>query len=525
MLALLVGACTDQFEKYNTNPIQISDKSLTQDFNHVGAYYPNMLYNLFGHQCDEDLLHDNWVRHTGTPTAFCSGVNNTTYVMTWYGDYWNRIYDNVMAASFQVKKIAKAGNYDVFYQWAKLIEVMGLSKVTSYYGPVIYSKYGSGTTAAIEYDAEKDLYNSFFADLDSVYNVFSVNTEYAGLKKFDASYAGDINKWLKAVNSLRLRLAIRLSEIDPTLAKTQGEKAIKDKFGLITANADNFMVSLYGNTMPLAVICYSWDDTRMGGAMESFMVGLKDGRISKMFAPVTDLTLVADHPSVPYKGIHSGIFINAKDERIGFSKVNESFKTATSRRAITAAEINFDLAEAALRGWDGAGDAKTNYENGVKASFADWGAAGVADYLADATSTPINYVDPKNPKNNFTSRSTITVAWNEADSKELKLEKIITQKWLDAFTNANEIWCDHRRTGYPKLPFNAKNDSNTTYGVVAANDFLRRIPFLQSEYTSNPTGVANAVNKLKNNTSGKDYINIPLYFDVNNLGTDTPSNF
>ena len=211
---------------------------------------------------------------------------------------------------------------------------------------------------------------------------------------------------------------------------------MSDPAGLISANSENFNVSLYGNKLPMNVICFEWGDTRMGGAMESFGVGLKDDRITKYFAPVADASLVADHPTWPYKGIHSGAFLAAKDQRLPYSTVNESFKSVTSRRFFTYSEVCHLKAEAALRGWAGAGDAKTNYENGVRASFADWGAGDVDAYLADATSKPINYVDPKEAKNNFTSRSDVTVAWNDADSNERKLEKIITQKWFNNFTNS-----------------------------------------------------------------------------------------
>jgi hypothetical protein len=167
-------------------------------------------------------------------------------------------------------------------------------------------------------------------------------------------------------------------------------------------------------------------------------------------------------------------------------------------------------AEAALRGWDGAGDARTNYEEGVMASFADWGAGGVDAYLADANSTPMDYVDPKDARNNFTSRSSVTVAWNEADSDELKLEKIITQKWINNFTNANEAWADHRRTGYPKLPYNSKNDSSEDWGVVADDDFLRRMPFINNERNNNKEGVADATQKL----GGPDEIGTRLWWDT-----------
>ena len=71
---------------------------------------------------------------------------------------------------------------------------------------------------------------------------------------------------------------------------------------------------------------------------------------------------------------------------------------------------------------------------------------------------------------------------------------------------------DHRRTDYPKLPFNYKNDSNNDFGVIAADDFLKRVPifFANSEQVNNPNGYADAVSKL----GGEDLISTSLWWDV-----------
>jgi hypothetical protein len=475
-----------------------------------------MLYNLFGGQIEEDLVHDNFMRNLGTPTPFVGGVNNTTYYIRW-NSYWGRIYNNIMSPALQVVQQADDGGYEVFSAWAKMLEVLAISKLTAWHGPVIYSNYGVPGKANI-YDKEDALYTKLFEDLDIIQAVFAANKAYKGLTKFDASYNGDIAKWSRLVNSMRLRMAIRISKVAPALAKTQGEKAMSDPAGLISVNAENFNVSLYGNKLYMNVICFEWGDTRMGAGYESFMVGLKDNRIASYFAPVApaDMNLVSDHPDWPYKGIHSGAYLDAKDQRLMYSTVNESFKSVTSRRYFTSSEVWHMKAEAALRGWAGAGDAKTNYETGVRLSFADWGAGGVDAYLADDTSKPINYVDPKEPRNNFTSRSDITVAWDDADSNERKLEKIITQKWLNNFTNSLEAWTDFRRTGYPKIPLNAKNDSNADWGVIPADQFIKRMPFINGERNNNAEGVADATTKL----GGPDLISTRLWWDTGN-----PNNF
>ncbi len=508
LAAFFMNACTDKFEEANTNPYEISSESLKQDFNHVGAYYSSMLGNIFGHQIEENLVAESFCDYMATPTPFAGGVNNTTYYIRW-NTYWDRIYPSLMAPANQVIKIADEGGYTVFSSWAKLIQIMGMSRLTTYHGPVIYSNYGS-TESTVKYDSESDLYNKFFAQLDEIQATFAANKDYAGMKKFDASYGGDVTKWAKFVNSIRLRLAIRISKVAPALAKTQGEKAISDPAGLILTNADNMTISLYGNKLYLSIICFEWGDTRMSAGMESFLVGLKDNRIGKFFQPATDNTVYSDHPAYPYKGIRNGALLNAKDDHINFSMINESFKTITKRNYLAASEVYFDLAEASLRGWAGAGDTKANYENGVKASFEDWGAGGVDAYLADDTSKPIDYTDPKatGSVNAFVSRSTVTVKWNEADSNEQKLEKIITQKWIAGFFNPNEPWADFRRTGYPKLPNVYKNDSNADWGVIPAGEWIKRMPFVNAERTGNVAGIADATTKL----GGPDLISTRLWF-------------
>lgn len=505
------AACTDNFIEANQNPNQISKELLTQDNNLVGSPFSIMIFNLNGHQIEEDLCSDNWMGYMGTPTDFVGNVNNTTYYIRW-NTYWDRIYGSIMAPSKQVIEDAMEYKLPLFATWAKLVRVLGMSKLTGVHGPVIYSNYGS-TANSILYDKESDLYPRFFKQLDSIQTDFAANKEYAGFKKFDPTkYAGSIPQWQKVVNSLRLRLAIRISKIDPALAKTEGEKALADPAGLIITNTDNFVNNLNGNKIPVAQICYEWDDTRMGAVMESFLVGLKDGRIAKYFAPVANTALVTDHPAFPYKGVRNGAYIKAKADHVPFSKVSEDFQTVQTRRNFTAAEVAFLKAEAGLRGWAGAGDPKTNYENGIKLSFADWGAAGVDAYLADATSKPINYVDPVDARNNFTSASTITVAWNNADSNELKLEKIITQKYLNTFTNTQEAWVDFRRTGYPKIPHVAKNDSNGDWGIIPATEWIKRMPFVNAERNGNTAAVADAVTKM--GTGAKDDIATRLWWDT-----------
>ncbi len=459
---VLFSACTENFEDLNKNPYQISEQSLEQDFNHVGAYFKTLWSGswwtaLIGHQTHHNLVNSSFTRQLATPTPFVGGVNNTTYYIRWNG-YWGRIYGSVMAPANQVKKVAEDGGYDVFAQWAQLVMVVGASRLSAYHGPIIYTNYGT-SDKDIMYDSEETLYNTWFTQLDEIGAVFSANTDYSGLSKFDEVYGGDMTMWIKFINSMRLRLAMRVSKVAPALAKAQGEKAMSDPGGLIMTNAENMLLDLQGQIFGPATICYGWDDTRMSATMESILIGYEDNRIESYFEPVTDLSLVADHPDWPYKGIRNGAELVVKADHMPYSFISKDFNDAnavTKRTIYTAQETHFLMAEAALRGWAGAGNAKDNYEEGVRTSFAEWGAGGADEYLQNDTGIPLDYDDVvyAGGINDFVNRIQLTVKWDDGADNETKLERIMTQKWIAAQHNSIEIWVDHRRTDYPKLPFN-----------------------------------------------------------------------
>ncbi len=509
-------ACTDNFEEANINPVEISDKQLEQDFNHIGSFYPAMLEWVIGytwwHQVYQNLSSDAWVRYLAPPTPFQGGTNNTTYKVQWKHFYWDRVYTQIMAPSNEVMKTAEEGGYDVFVEWARLIRLMSISKLTLQYGPVIYSDYGSADKT-VYYDAEEALYDEMFKDLDKVHAVFLANQDYKGLARFDDSFGGDMSKWIKVINSMRLRLAMRISKVKPDLALAEGNKALSAEGGLILENADNYKIGLGIQKHPLALLSFDWNDTRMSGTMESILVGYKDDRISKYFNPVEDLSLVPDHPEYPYKGIRSGAQISSKDQRIPYSTVNDIFKTKTDQEYFVASETQFIMAEAALRGWNVEKTAQDYYEAGIRLSFERWGANGVDEYILDETSLPIDYDDviEEGDINDFTNKINITIKWDDSVGNEEKLERIITQKWIAGFPNSWEPWADHSRTGYPKLPYNYKNDSDNETGVVADDDFIKRMKFVPDEYTINPEGVADATKKLSN---GKDEIGTRLWWHI-----------
>ena len=319
------------------------------------------------------------------------------------------------------------------------------------------------------------------------------------------SYGGNLQSWVTLANSLRLRLAIRISKVDPAKAKLEGEKALSQSLGVMVGNGDSFFVNSV-LSHPLSVIDNSWGDIRMNASMESILTGYNDSRASSYFdAPETGGAVKGVRGGLPLLDGYTDELAQ-KADYVGFSAINDNIHTPRVQ-LMTTAEVAFLKAEASLRGWSGAGDAKANYENGISLSFQQHGASGAAAYIADNTSTPADYVDPVNASNSIAAMSTITIAWDAAATNEEKLEKIITQKWIAMFPEGQEAWSEYRRTGYPKIFPVVSNQSG---GVVDTDIQIRRIPFVDSEKSTNATGVTGAVSLL----GGADNAGTRLWWDT-----------
>ena len=539
-LVVLIASCVseDRFERMNRVKTSVTDESLAQDFN-FGKRYPEILralgHGTTGAQYYEDWGVDNFMRHTGTPYDEENGRDFMSYyvVESWANRQWDFNYNSVMAPALANKKLALSMDLPIFAHWSDIIQVISMSRLTLFHGPLIYSEYGT-ELPQYNYDSEITLHEKFFTEIDRLIPILKSFGDDETIKKFDDSYGGNLTKWMRMLNTMRLRWAMRIVKVDKDWARREYDKALAEPAGLILTNADNFTVPMLGTNYPAWTYCENWNDMRLGSGVEEVCVGYKDPRIhiwAQRIAEKDHDWIFANEPGGPasrtrewaYKGIAGGIYIQAKDQRIPYSKIGTYFGPggggATYRRVYTAAETHFIFAEAALRGWptpDGK-TAKDWYESGVRTSWADWGAdklAGydVETYLADNTNLPIDYDDPQDPRNSYNTNIKITVKWDDLADPEVKLERIMTQKWLASFQHALEMWSDYRRTGYPKLSATAKNESTEVWGRVQPGDVLMRYPFILAERMNNEAGVEEAKKKL---TNGKDLITTPLWIHPN----------
>ena len=511
VLGLVSTSCSD-LEQFNVNDRNITQEQLEVDFQHVGSKYKPIFESIYqyspawSYQLQQNLNADVFSGYLTNPRPFGAGANNLTYALNsgWNGFIWDVPYSNVMNNVDAISNLT-ADEFPTLHAVALILKVEAMHRVSDVFGPIVYTNFGDLANAGI-YDSQQEAYNAFFTDLDTAVANLMADIDSQRFSAFDLSYGGDYTQWVKLANSLRLRLAIRISKVDATKAKTEGEKALSQSLGLMATNDDSFNINS-SLDHPLAIIDNSWGDIRMNASMESILTGYDDSRASSYFDAPT---------SVPgtVKGIRGGLPLLAgyadeleqKADYIGFSAINDAIHTSTVQ-LMTAAEVYFLKAEAALRGWTGAGDAQANYETGISTSFEQHGSSGVSDYIADNASTPADYIDPVNASNNATALSTITIAWDVGGTNEEKLERIITQKWIAMFPEGQEAWSEFRRTGYPKIFPTVSNQSG---GTIDTNIQIRRIPFVDSELSTNPEGVAGAVSAL----SGPDNGGTRLWWDT-----------
>ena len=508
LLATVFSACTDNFEEINRKPYEVTAEEMERDGYNVGASLvglQNMVIptqeNL--HQFVEGVAGGEFGGYIAAIAAWGEGCFATYNPPL----NWNRaFFKDVIAGVYPYYDQLRAITDDpTSLALAQLYRVAAMHRVTDAYGPIPYSKVGAaenGDALSAAYDSQEDVYKNLLADLDEVIQTLTENryTDASYYAKFDNVYSGEIEKWAKFANSLKLRIAIRMADVEPALAKQTAEEAVSHTIGVMTSNADNAFLQVEKNPWDLQV--NNWNDARANADIVTYMNGYQDPRREKYFT-------VSTFSGGGYVGMRGGLIATEKDPLLPFSKPVVSGATAPMLW-MCAAEIAFLKAEGTLRGWNMGGTAEALYNEGITLSFQQYNVTGADDYLNDDAKTPGSYVYPlSNAAYNFGPNSSITIKWDDAATYEQKLERIITQKWIAIFPLGNEAWAEFRRTGYPKLATVITNNSG---GEVPAGTFVKRQVFPDTEYQNNATHVKEAVSLL----GGPDSQGTKLWWDKKN---------
>ncbi|MCT4646005.1 MAG: SusD/RagB family nutrient-binding outer membrane lipoprotein [Carboxylicivirga sp.] len=502
-LIVFGGLQSCDYEEINTPQFQASEEDLKGDNFSLGAFFPNLQDVAYpaqenSYQMNENLIGDVYGRYMMTTKDAWSEKTFDVYKAgrSWYGFPFNSIMVGTYTAWNEIKN--RTNGEGINFAWAQILRVASMHRITDLYGPIPYTNVESGDLK-VAYDSQEDVYKQFFEDLDSAIEVLTgyvaANPGAKPMAQYDGVYDGDFRQWVMFANSLRLRLAMRVRYADAELAKTNAEAAVNHVYGVIKDNADNADY-IYSKGNPIEVMWDDYKDTRACADIVSYLKGYQDPRLAKYFQNST----IADHEN-EIIGFRSGATLN----------VNEVLKYSAPAiykpdplMWMNAAEVTFLRAEGALLGWNMGGTAQELYNEGIKLSFQQWGASGFDTYILDETNLQADYDDPLGG-NSTAAVSDITIKWDESQSEEIKLERIITQKYLALYPLGQEAWSEHRRTGYPKF-FNLAR--TTTPNIPVAN----RIPFSYSEYENNSENLNEAINLL----GGDDNYETKLWWDKKN---------
>lgn len=433
------------------------------------------------------------------------------------------------------------------------------------FGPMPYNDHKNYVEESpFVYDRVKDIYYQAKANIDAAIECFKyykghrsdTYKEQIGriilnrvqLLSSDYTDASDLSVWIRFANSLKLRMAIHMSKVEPATAKQWAEEAVAG--GVIENEADEIGLfpSLWGSAHPLIEIM-GWNDIVMGASFINLLQNLDHPYMkylftknsialekSKQAVSGTSAPAVTPKGSV-YVGMRNGVTPGewqaaANNPYAGYSMLDRTYFSECNPPLylMKVSEVNFLRAEGALRGWNMGGTAQSFYEQGIRTAYLEDRnfpikkyANYVDDYLNVDAPKGIAYVDPQGLTPDMPSVTKIGVKWNEGDSKETKLEKIITQKYIASFPYSYESWVDLRRTGYPKLfpILNTEHSDGTIKPgdpkVQTADNIMRRIPWVpgdpQTKEDIKATGIP-ALSEDTNNKPATDTQMQRLWWDV-----------
>lgn len=501
-LSIMNQSCTDDFEKINTPSNAVTTVN--------PAYFINtmQLGVVENYQRNVNLYADFYAQYwSNTVESF--GSPRYEYRNDWVGNQWKEHYSGQLRKSLAIKE--QFGDNALYSNINAINEIWicyWWSRMTDFYGDIPYFNAGEGE--AVPYNSQEEIYDDLFKRLDQAVNNLKDNDEsQAKLSKYDLIYQDDIVKWRRFANSLRIRLAMRLSNIAPDKAKIQFAAAMSS--GVMQSNDDNAEVPIYskGWNDYLHQMAWNWDNIRVSKTFTNHLYNIstvgEDPRTPIWLCYKVDgkSTTKEEAGKKTYEGLENGYSatnmpanklsratINLDGGYKGFSGDGEGSDNLMYVPVMFYSEVLFLQSEAVLRGWI-AGNADDLYKKGIQASM---DLVGVSSTKAEEYLSGIKALNGSN---------------------EAKLKQIITQKWIANFPNGVEAWADFRRTDYPDITLPVDGVSGNA--SVAANTWVKRIRYPDNQHNLNQTNMPASLN-----TVDKDRMDVKVWWDV--AGTETKNN-
>ncbi|MFA5535460.1 MAG: SusD/RagB family nutrient-binding outer membrane lipoprotein [Mariniphaga sp.] len=519
---LLGFSCTDDFMEVNTNKTQFMEIGPKE----YSELFARAVQEGIAYQTTEDMsrMSSTLALHNCGYIA-CGKQQNDQYMQSvgWQNSGFEDIFVFALPPILTLMENAQNDDNIRVYSVAQIWKMWLLQQATDIWGPIPYKEAGSGKES-VSYDSQRDVYYMMFEELtEAVTNLKQELQNNPGLNVFGAGdriYSGNVEKWIRFANTLRLRMASRISNVEPEKAKQEGQAAVAAG-PLMETNADDALYKVTGitgngNGMPRME---SFFQDVMSTNMESVLKGYNDPRMTEYWSPVAGDMLINRFPEQykrnvgGYHGFSSGSDPYEYTYFKAFSKYGPRFKDGnqfvTPVNVMNAAEAWFLKAEGAWLGWNMGGTAQSFYEKGIEISIKQWlgtdySQALINEYI-NSTTTP---VAPDNPPYYDPPMTNIPVKF--AADKTEQYEQIMTQKWIALFPVGFEAWAEFRRTRLPKLY--PKKYSVNEYINPATGQIQTRCRFVEDEYNANAAEIEKAKSLLK---GGEDVENVPLWWDIN----------
>ena len=493
-------ACTGKFEEYNTKPYRPTDEDLKGDNLGVGILFPSMLewmthVQVNASQYQDVLIGDELGGYCSAVKPY-QGQNISTYNPSdaFNDPLFENTFSNFYSNYYQV--VNETGGEGPVYQLVQIVRVASMLRVTDAYGPIPYTRMQQGTFS-VPYDSQKDVYMAMIADLDEAMDVLytfisSGNTSL--LPESDiSSYAGNASMWLAFANTLKLRMAIRMSGVPEVQADAQrfAEEAVSNAaiYGLVDEVSESMYFELSSRRNPYftQATISDWQDLRSNANITMYMNAYADPRRPHYFS------VSSYGGDLAYVGARSGINGVQVKDYTGYSY--PLFGETDPVPVMYAAESWFLRAEGALLGWSMGDTAENLYKMGIQTSMAEAGCSSdYNSYIQKSDEVKLSYEDPLGRNSDIDFGTAPSVAW-AADGNEL--ERIIIQKWIANYMIGHEAWADFRRTGFPEMLMAVNNLSHGgQWGEVDDARGMRRLHYPQSEYDNNRENVTTAVQLL-----------------------------
>ena len=539
----LFSSCSDDYmEDLNTDPskapsIDPNAQLTTAQLQTYGDLGEVEIYRNYHYGFSQQLMGCwNTTNYGGHHT-----IDNNEMCRIWTSFYPNAV-KNLVDGIYRTSEDASKNNINAAL---RIYRVYMMSLITDVYGDCPYSEAGLGFLDEKynpRYDTQEEIYSDFFVELKAAASqLSSAGDRLTG----DIIFGGDINKWKKLANSLRMRYAMRISNVAPDKARIEFEDALNSDGGIMTSAGDDALIKYMdiafsfgqesysdyrGNAMsqlwfgndpannPSYIcstffnqlkdtndprcyqVCRFYYDGLMSATKPDGRIDLTDEILSKgiKMEPCDPGTYSWDNWPAGYKSdILSEMAANnpsidpnmAREVR---PKLASAFlKGDCPGVVMTYAEVSFLLAEATLNGWVTNDNAESYYKKGVRAAM---------DFLSD------NYDTEKVSTEEFENYMAANPFGYTTEQKRVNIN---TQAWIHHFTNPNECWANLRRSGFPRLK------SPEAYGqgayLTGGVEIPVRLcyPVLESSY--NKQGYDEALDRM----GGSNSWNIPLWWDVN----------